>query len=160
MKLEEVKEKIEAISPKLLGVPFVVAHTFCRNERNLQLALTERFRKAATKGRVWKSPAFLTALKNAAYGFDEQQSRSLGGADGVFLLDRSFKPENEMMRKIFDRFLDKPGSGAAEIAQALETEIHQLLAVRVVSHHMRLLGVLHRTPAEDFLVLVDFDTAK
>jgi len=39
----------------------------------------------------------LKALKNAAYGFDEKQARSRGGADGIFLLDRHFTPKNEMI---------------------------------------------------------------
>ena len=32
--------------------------------------------------------------------------------------------------------------------------------MRVVSHHMRLLGVLYRTTSEDWLVLVDYDDTK
>ncbi|TGN99759.1 hypothetical protein PN36_33795 [Candidatus Thiomargarita nelsonii] len=54
-----------------------------------------------------------------AYGFDEKQARSRGGADGIFLLDRHFTPKNEMMKKLFDGFLDQPNSGIMDIAAAL-----------------------------------------
>jgi hypothetical protein len=99
-------------------------------------------------------------LKNAAYGFDERQARSAGGRDGLFLLDRTFRPPNEMMRKLFDHYLDKPTSGAAELAEALGVKIDELLPVRLVSHHLRLLGVLARKENEDWLVLVDCDRSE
>ena len=134
-------------------------HTF-EGERQLRLAMTERLRKIARKGRVWKSKGFLTALKNAAYGFDESRARSRGGADGIFLLDRSFTPPNEMMKKLFERYLDRPERGAAEVAGALGVELPDLLPVRLVSHHMRLLGVLAQQADRDTLVLVDYDDTR
>jgi hypothetical protein len=145
MTLTEARNILEAIEPMLPSTPFVVAHTFERDGRALHLALTERFMRRARKGRVWKSGPLLTAFKNAAYGFDE---------------DRSFTPRNEMMRRIFDRYLDKPGSGAADVAEQLGASPDQLLAVRLVSHHMRLLGILHRAGDQDWLVLVDYDDTK
>jgi hypothetical protein len=102
----------------------------------------------------------LKALKNAAYGFDEKQARSRGGADGIFLIDRHFTPKNEMMKKLFDGFIDQPKSGVMEIAAALDIEPSVLLPVRVVSHHLRLLGVLHRASTEDWLILVDCDVSQ
>ena len=66
----------------------------------------------------------------------------------------------EMMQKLFDRFLDKPDSGAKALAAALSTPLSELLPVRLVSHHMRLLGALARGPEEDWLVLVDYDCSK
>ena len=39
-------------------------------------------------------------------------------------------------------------------------QIDDLLPVRLVSHQMRLLGVLYRTREADWLVLVDFDSTK
>ena len=62
-----------------------------------------------------------------------------------------------MMRKLFDRYLDRPGSGVDEVATMLGARREQLLAVRVVSHHMRLLGALWHGPSADWLVLVDLD---
>jgi len=158
--LTEAKSLVEAVEERLRGEPFLVSHQFRRDGRVLNLALTERLMRRARKGRVWKSPAFLTALKNAEYGFDGERPRSHGGSDGIFLLDRSFHPANEMMRKLFDRYLDKPSSGIEEICKGLGVEAAELLAVRVVSHHMRLLGVLNRKASEDWLVLVDYDDSK
>ncbi len=60
------------------------------------------------RGRIWKTPAMLSTLRNAQYGLDGARTRSRGGADGVFLLDRGYLPRNELMRKLFDRFLDRP----------------------------------------------------
>ena len=102
----------------------------------------------------------LATLKNAAYGFDELQARSVGGRDGIFVMDRKFRPPNEMMTKLFDRFLDKPSSGAEELATAVGVPLADLLPVRLVSHHMRLLGVLARKDDADWLVLVDCDRSE
>src|SRR5262245_26006130 len=119
MELVEVKERLKAIEDALADTPWVVFQTFEREGRPLHLALTERLRKHARKEGVWRSREMLATLKNAAYGFDDEKARSVGGRDGIFLLDRTFRPANKMMHKLFDRFLDKPGSGAGEIAVAL-----------------------------------------
>jgi hypothetical protein len=160
MKLEEAKNLIEKIEEELKRETYVVLHTYERNDKKLHLALTERLKKKAKKARVWKTSAFLTALKNAEYGFDPDKARSVGGADGIFLLDRNYVPKNEMMRKLFDRFLDKPDSGVSSIAEKLGTTIDNLLPVRLVSHHLRLLGFLYPSSTGDWLVLVDFDDTK
>src|SRR3954465_5794254 len=137
MELAEVKDRLKAIENALDDAPFVQFHTFERGERPLHLALTARLRKHARKEGVWRSREMLATLKNAAYGFDERQARSIGGRDGLFLLGRKFRPANEMMSKLFDRFLDKPGSGAEGLAGALGVPVAELLPVRLVSHHMR-----------------------
>jgi hypothetical protein len=156
----EAKDRLKAIEPALAAAPFVEFHGFEREGRTLHVALTERLRKAARKEGVWRSREMFASLKNAAYGFQEHQARSAGGRDGIFLLDRSFRPANEMMHKLFDRFLDKPDSGAEELATALETSLAELLPVRLVSHHLRLLGVLARGERDDWLVLVDCDRSE
>ncbi len=160
MELEEAKERLQAIEDALGEAPFVEFHTFEREGRALHLALTARLRKCARKEGVWRSREMLAALKNGAYGFDERRARSGGGRDGVFLLDRSFRPANAMMRKLFDRYLDRAGSGAEEVARALGVPLEQLLPVRLVSHHLRLLGVLARREDGDWLVLVDCDRSE
>lgn len=116
-----------------------------------------RLKKRALKNRVWKSKSMLKALKNAAYGFDEKQARSRGGTDGIFLLDRHFIPKNEMMKKLFEGFLDQPNSEVMDIATVLSVEPSVFLPVRLVSHDLRLLGVLYRAEKEDWLILVDCD---
>lgn len=160
MQLEEAKKLIESAEPQLADSPLVSIHTFVRDEKPLTLALTERFRRRCKKGRVWKSKVMLTAVKNAQYGFDPQHARSAGGYDGIFLLTRDHKPANEMMRKMFDKFIDKPGSEAGAIAEALGVPLPKLTPARLVSHHMRLLGLLLVGADEDTLVLVDYDDSK
>ena len=160
MDLEEAKRAIEAVEDELQDEPVVAAHTFDRDGRSLHVALTDRLRRIARKGRVWKSKAMLSAFKNSAYGYDESQASSPGGYDGIFRLTRDHKPANAMMKKIFDRFLDRDGSGAKAIADFIGTPLESLIPVRVVSHHMRLLGVLYRGETEDTLVLVDYDDTK
>lgn len=112
------------------------------------------FRKSR---RTWRSVGFLTALKNTAYGLRAEQTRSRGGSDGVFRLDRDFTPKNPMMTKVFGRFLDRPA--ARPLAEHLDTTVASLEAVRVVSHHIRLVGV-HHSGAHDWLVLIDQDRTK
>lgn len=160
MELSEVYSKLQQIEADLPLSAFSIFHSFCRNERLINVGITMRLKKRAIKEKVWKSKAMLKALKNAAYGFDEKQARSRGGADGIFLLDRHFTPKNEMMKKLFDGFLEQPNSGVMKIATALDIEPSVLLPVRVVSHHLRLLGVLYRADTEDWLILVDCDVSQ
>lgn len=160
MDLAEAKERLKTIETTLGDAPFVEFETFEREGRILHVGLTERLQKACRKQGVWRSPEMLTTLKNAAYGFDERQARSVSGRDGIFVMDRNFRPANEMMAKLFGRFLDKPDSGASELATALHTPLEELLPVRLVSHHLRLLGVLARHEDADWLVLVDCDRSE
>jgi hypothetical protein len=157
MKLDEIKGLLTAVEPQLPSQAFVAMHTFERNGRRLVLAVTERLCRRCQKGRVWKSKAMLTAIKNAEYGFDPQLARSPGGRDGIFLVTRDYQPPNEMMRKLFGQYLDKPDSGAQVVAEALQVSLSSLVPVRLVSHHLRLLGLLHAGSEHDTLVLVDYD---
>lgn len=160
MNLSEAKLMLESVESELLNKPFVIAKTFERNNRILHLGITDRLRRLAKRGRVWKTNAFLTALKNAEYGFDESHARSPGGADGIFLIDRNFKPQNQMMRKIFDQFLDKNNEAISAIARELKAEVSNFRAVRLVSHHLRILGLLHQDSLGDWVILVDYDDTK
>jgi hypothetical protein len=157
MKLEELKHLLQLIEPDLPFYPCVILYDFIRNGRTLSLGITDRLQRICRKNRVWKSSPFLTALKNAEYGFDDKLARSPGGQDGIFLVDRAFQPRNAMQRKLFDRYLDHPDSDVIFVAEALNTSVDQLQAVRLVSHHMRLLGVLWREHEADWLILVDND---
>ena len=160
MDLAEAKERMKAVERTLAEVPFAELAAFERDGRTLHVAVTARLRKHAKKEGVWRSREMFATLKNAAYGYDERQARSAGGRDGIFLLDRTHRPANEMMRKLFDRYLDHAGGGAAEVAQALGVPMTALLPVRLVSHHLRLLGVLARREDGDWLVLVDCDRSE
>ena len=158
--LDELKRAVELIEPMLADQVFIVVKEFERDGRKLEVALTQRLRKACKKGGVWKSKAMLTALKNAEYGFDPSRAHSPGGYDGMFVLTREFRPKNAMIKKIFDRFLDKEGGPAESIAEALDVPLDELVPVRLVSHHMRLLGLLARGTERDRLVLVDYDATR
>jgi len=160
MDLAELKQKVEAIETSLVNNSFVCFHTFKRDDHKLHVCLTDRLRKKCRKGKVWKSKKFLTALKNAEYGFDKTNLRSKGGRDGIFLIDRNYKPPNMIMRKIFNQFIDKEIKYMNNMAENLKTDIKELLAVRLVSHHMRLLGILKLGQIESWLVLADYDDTK
>ena len=160
MNLEEAKAHLEAVEGSLDAHPFVVACSFARDGRGLDLAVTARLRKLCRRGRVWKSKAFLTAFKNGAYGFDPLHAQSPGGADGIFVVSREYRPANEMMRKLFDRFLDRDDRGAHELLLAMGVGKDEVWPVRLVSHHLRLLGLLRHGPERDLLVLIDYDATK
>lgn len=102
----------------------------------------------------------LITLKNAAYEFDSRLSHSNGGREGVFIWERTHRPANEIIAKLLDRFLDKPGSDGEKLASALDVPLADLLPVRLVSHHMRLLGILACRKDDDWLALVDCDRSK
>ena len=161
--ISELKKVIEAIEPRLKGSPFVELQAFERDGRTIHVAITERLRASAKRGRVWKSRPFLATLANAAYGYSAERPRSRGGLDGVFRVDRDYRSRRgekpELVKKLYDQYIDRPDNGLVEIAEALGVEVGELVAVRVVSHHMRLLGVLARGDA-DHIVLVDYDDTK
>jgi hypothetical protein len=123
-------------------------------------SITESLQRSCRKGHVWKSKPLLTAFKNAEYGFDEKRSYSPGGSDGVFVITRDHKPPDNMMKKLFDQYIDRPNSGIGNVVDQLGTSIDRLIPVRLVSHHMRLLSLLHRQEDKDELVLVDYDNTK
>ena len=160
--LADLRSRLDALESTLSGAPLVTLHVVATPAGPLRVALTERLRQRSKKARAWKCRAMLQTLKNARYGFLPDRPRARGGLDGIFLVDRRFRPVNAMMRKLFDGFLDKPGSPASAIADALGVPLATLLPVRLVSHHMRLLGLL--TPDLDgdgrVLVLVDLDASE
>jgi hypothetical protein len=157
MELAELKERLVEIEDRLEAEQVVELGRFDTPAGPMVVLITERLRKRCRKGKVWKSNAMLTALKNIQYGLDRTRPRSRGGSDGVFLLDRGFQPPNAMMNKLFDRFLDKPDPLVAVIRARLSASAGELVPVRVVSHHMRLLGVLVERAGGGQLTLVDYD---
>ena len=157
MNLFKAKLLIESKENELSKSVYVIVHTFERDGKKLHLAITNNLRNKCRKARIWKSKQFLTAIKNTEYGFDPVKAQSPGGSDGIFILTRNYKPKNEMMKKIFDRFLDKTGDLADEIAKELRISKLDLIPVRLVSHHLRLLGVLKHDTNSNILVLVDYD---
>lgn len=160
MDLSEVRSKLEAAEERLAARDVAVFADFRTSHGDLRVSVTDRLRRKCRKGRVWKSPTLLTALKNGAYGFDPKASRSRGGADGIFSVDRNFKPANAMMAKLFAQFLDKPDPLVDVLAAYLGTPAKEWFTVRLVSHHLRLLGVLVISASGGHLVLVDYDDEK
>ena len=65
-----------------------------------------------------------------------------------------------MMKKLFAQFLDKPDPLLETLTAYLQTPDSEWFAVRLVSHHLRLLGVLSTSTPRDRLVLVDYDDEK
>ena len=160
MDLAEAKKKLEEAETALSLGPVAAFAEFDTPHGALSVSVTDRLRRKCRKGRVWKSAAMLTALKNAAYGFDPKAARSRGGADGIFLVDRGFRPVNSMIKKLFFQFIDKPDPLVPVLSDALGSAAEDWVPVRLVSHHMRLLGVLSLAGDVAHLVLVDYDDDK
>jgi len=155
MDISDLRKLVESLD--FVDEPISVVTSHRVGGRILDVALTERLRSRCRRGRIWNSRGFLVTLKNAAYGFDPARGLSPGGKDGIFRLTRTHRPANAMMKKIFAGFLDRPDGDALAIASKLGCDIDQLVPVRLVSHHMRLLGVHHGGSDRDVLVLVDYD---
>ena len=160
MNLTEAKNKLREIETELSGQHIVEFECFQTPFGDLTVSVTDRLQRICRKGKVWKSNPMLTALKNATYGYNPDSTRSRGGADGIFLLDRGHHPTNSMMVKIFAKFLDKPDPLVRTILTNYNLDTRDLLPVRLVSHHMRLLGVLFEKNSMKHLILVDFDNDK
>lgn len=153
--LAHLREELEEVEARLVNEPYVALRPMVRDGRTMHVVITARFVRLARRARIWRSTAVAATLKNAGYGFDPTHARSLGGRDGIFLIDRTV--DGPMTRKLYDRFLERADSGAGALASYLGASLEQLQAVRLVSHHLRLLGVLHRRPTADWLAIVDFD---
>jgi len=160
MELGEIRTRVDSAGHALEAAPFVEIAGFEIEGCVLRLALTQRFKLQAERAGVWGSEAMLHTMMNAGCGFHADRPRSLGGDDGIFVLDRNFCPENVMMRRMFQGFLDRRSEDLEAILRALECTVEDLQAVRLVSNHVRLLGLLHRSSREDWLVLVDVDPTK
>lgn len=157
MQIADIKRRLSALEDKLAKSLLVSYEDFEVNGKSLKVYLSNSLQKRARKARVWKTKEFCITLRNAKYGLDPYNTKSKGGRDGVYLLDRDFKPANEMQKRIFDQFIDKSNSDFSAIVEALKLSYEQVRAVRVVSHHMRLLGISHTGKEEDILVIVDVD---
>jgi hypothetical protein len=153
--LARLRDELEEVEVRLASEPYVALRPQVRDGRSTHVVISRRFHRLVRRARIWRSSALLTTLKNAGYGFDPTHARSVGGRDGIFLIDRTVA--GPMTRKLYDRYLDRADSGAPELASYLGAPLDQLQAVRLVSHHLRLLGVLCRKATEDWLALVDFD---
>ena len=64
-----------------------------------------------------------------------------------------------MMKKIFN-FLDKPDPLVAKIGKHFDSSVENWIPVRLVSHNLRLLGIILNTKKGAQLVLVDYDKDK
>lgn len=159
MDLKELKIKVKEIENDLERYPFLKVVDFHEGNRSVSVYLTPRLKNKCKKGKVWNSRQFLITLMNAKYGYKEDNPRSGGGQDGVFLVDRKFKPRNEMQNKLFDQFINKAKEDYLSIIKEFSGPQKTFLPVRVVSHHMRLLGLLLIEEC-DHVILVDYDVGK
>jgi hypothetical protein len=163
MKIEDAKLRLSEAEKLLETAPAAEFGTFEQAGRILNVFITRRLKTKAKKARVWKNSAFLSALSNVKYGFNPVASLSRGGKDGIFLLTRQYKPINSMMLKLFSRFIDRRHPEYLELVSFLKLLEKNLSAVRVVSHHLRLLGLMELTGESNNnqrLVLVDIDNEK
>lgn len=159
MALEQIKQKLQEAEAKLQTNSIVLFGQLSTKTGDLEVFITDRLYKQCRKGKIWKSRSMLSTLKNAIYGFDIKASRSRGGLDGIFRIDRNFSPKNSMMKKIF-HFLDKPDPLVVKISKHFDTSSENWIPVRLVSHNLRLLGVMLNAEKDAQLVLVDYDKDK
>lgn len=160
MDIKQTKQRIIEIENDLKNKGIIEFNRAMVNGRSQITYITSLLKKNCKKKRVWKSKEFLITLKNINYGIDNSNFRSKSGKDGIFILDRNYLPKNEMQRKIFDQFIDKENSDFKEILKELDLPENRLNAIRVVSHHMRLLGIHFAGKDSDIIVLVNYDNTK
>ena len=163
MEIADVKSRLEALEE---SIEQNVISEFVELEidgKTLVVYLAKDLKKNCQKGKIWKSKPFYITLKNIKYGLDKNQMRSKQGRDGIFLVDRDFKPANSMQTKIYKKYIDKESSSFGKAAKLLDIkkeELKDIKGVRVVSHHLRLLGFYLEKAEKDILVLFDFDAEK
>ncbi|MEI7492599.1 MAG: hypothetical protein WCK92_14455 [Bacteroidota bacterium] len=160
LKLDELKLRVKVIAEELESNEISKVDEFIVNGFSYKLYFTKTFFRNCKKNKIWNTPGFLTALKNTKYGFNRETPRSIGGKDGIFVLDRYHKPKNSMQHKIFDRLIDNPDSKLKFYLRSLGLPITNTIAIRIVSHHLRLLGILVEKDSIYNLVLLDCDNEK
>ena len=117
------------------------------------------FLRAIKKLRLESGPHLWKALQNLRYGYDPCKANSPGGKDGIFNVNPNYTPKNEMIRKLYDRFYFK--SAGREQLRRYFADIDSIQGVRVVSHHLRILGFIDNpSPGNFTLVLIDVDLNK
>jgi len=158
--LSSEKKRLNDLESELGQQPVSEFAEFPTPYGRFKVSVTERLRQKCKKGRVWKTSGMCTALKNAEYGFDPKSPRSRGGFDGIFSVDRNYRPKNSMIKKLYDQFLDKPDPLVEELEIVLGESSDKWVAARLVSHHMRLLGVISVGVQRSHMVLVDYDKEK
>lgn len=160
LQIEDVKSRLAVLESDLTASLLVHYEDFTVNQRSYRVYLCQKLMKQARKNRVWKSKEFCITLRNVKYGLEQDSARSRGGRDGIYLLDQNFKPYNDMQRRIFDQFINNPASDFIAITKELDLSTAHIKAVRVVSHHMRIVGIYHTGVETDTLALVDVDTKR
>lgn len=161
-------EELRALGEPQGGPPDPLeTQPFCQVEdpgggqRTLRVFLSRHLVRAIVKGRLQHSALLWKALLNLRYGYEPARGNSPGGRDGIFRVTRDFKPPNEMQRKLYDRYLDRP-EGRDELCRFV-SNVDEAHGVRVVSHGLRLLGFVE-VPSDGSaamaLVLVDVDVNK
>jgi len=119
---------------------------------------TPSFLSAIKKQKLDKSSLLYKALLNLRYGYDPIKANSPGGKDGIFSVTEDYKPKNEMVKKLYDRYI-KIEKGINEL-QLFGMDPKKTKGVRVVSHGLRLLGFIDSpagAPNSYNLALVDAD---
>lgn len=153
----DISGRLKKLGKSLDSKEIALLSEYHRDGSILSVHIIGQFCKRCRKAGVWARSELYATINNAQYGFDQSASFSPGGRDGIFRLTREYRPKNAMMKKLFDQFLDKSGSAAQEIADHFNVPKAELIPVRLVSHHMRLLGVLVSLDHHAHLVLVDVD---
>ncbi len=161
-------EELSALGERQCGAPDPLEpQPFCQVEdagggqRTLRVFLSRHFLRAVVKGRLQRSALLWKALLNVRYGYEPARGNSPGGRDGIFRVTSDFRPANEMQRKLYDGYLERP-EGREELRRFI-SNVDEAHGVRVVSHGLRLLGfveVPRDGSAAMTLVLVDVDVNK
>lgn len=128
----------------------------------LAVRLSPSFLQSVRKNRLQGQAALYNAYGNLKYGYDPVRAASPGGKDGIFNVSSDYRPRNEMVAKLYDRYLHTD-RGERELRQYFARP-SEAQGVRVVCHGVRLLGFMDvreqcGTLIEK-LVLVDVDVNK
>lgn len=165
--IKELKNELKTLGKEIFknGITRLTTNTDSSYDSTTIVFITEYFVKQCQKGKIWNTPELLSTLQNCWYGVDNKHLKSPGGKDGIFIIDRGYRPENEMQKKIFNRFIDKENSLFPSVCKFFEKKANDFIAVRIVSHHLRLLGVMfidrNKYDRElNIITLVDYDNSK
>lgn len=163
--IKEMKSDLQIFSTlqdvELTERPFrVVCGKTAKKPFELKLHLTRHFFGCVKKHKgLINDPRLFKAIINLRYGYDPALSMSSGGRDGIFAVTRNYKPTNEMIEKLYNRFYDTVNG--KNLLKRHFGNIEYLHGVRVVCHSLRLLGFLDHSEQKDIirqkLVLVDLD---
>ncbi len=160
MNIEEIETHLYAIDSALNKYPNVMFDCYESAGHKFYLIFTRWFRQKAKEGGIWEAKELILALLSINISINEMPNRGIDSISGISLLNQAGKLLSAKRRKIFDLYINDPGSGVEGIARDYRIEVGQLSYFCINSQYLNLLGMICHREKISFLHLIDYESAE